>query len=58
MSKKNRKFAITAGLEAQKYLSDQKINEVIGVKVIPKLKENDFFGGTKKAVEELIKLWK
>jgi uncharacterized membrane protein YgcG len=37
MRKENRKFAITAGLEAQNHLTDEKINEVIGVNVIPKL---------------------
>ena len=58
MSKENRKFAITAGLEAQNYLTDDKINEVIGKNVIPKLKKNDFYAGTKSAVEEMIKMWK
>ena len=58
MSKQNRKFAITAGLEAQKYLTDEKINDVIGMKVIPKLKANDLFAGTKNALDEIIKLWK
>ena len=42
MSKENRKFAITAGLEAQNYLTDDKINEVIGKNVIPKLKKKRF----------------
>jgi len=58
MSKENRKFAITAGLEAQNYLTDEKINEVIGMNIIPKLKKNDFYAGTKSAVEEMIKMWK
>ena len=58
LSKENRKFAITAGLNAQKFLTDKKLNEVIGINVIPKLKENNFYSGTKSAVEEIIKLWK
>ena len=57
LSKENRKFAISAGLEAQKYITDEKINDIIGRKVIPKLKENNFFGGTKIAVDEIIKMW-
>jgi len=57
LSKKNRKFVITAGLEAEKFITHEKINEVVGSKVIPKLKENDFFGGTKNAVEAIIKIW-
>ena len=58
LSKSNRKFAITAGLQAQESITDENINKVIGENVIPKLKENDFFGGTKKAVEEIIEIWK
>lgn len=57
LSKSNRKFAITAGLKAQESITDEKINKVIGMNVIPKLKKNAFFDGTKKAVEEIIQIW-
>ncbi|WP_458626471.1 TPM domain-containing protein [Winogradskyella sp. PC D3.3] len=58
LSKKNRKFAISQGTEIQKHLSNEKLNEIVENKVIPELKNNEFFNGTKNAVEELIKVWK
>jgi uncharacterized protein len=58
LSKKNRKFSISQGTEIQKHLSDKKLNEIVENKVIPELKNNEFFNGTKNAVEELIKVWK
>lgn len=57
LSKKNRELKINAGFEASKYITDKKINEVIGTKVISKLRENNFFGGIKNAVDELIIIW-
>ena len=57
ISKSNRKFAIRSGKEAEEKITDEMINQIVGEKVIPHLKEDNFFKGTISATKELIKLW-
>ncbi len=57
LCKPQRKIGIATGLGTERVLTDSICKVVIDSIMIPKFREDDFYGGTKGGVFELIKKW-